>query len=408
MKLATKIGWYFFGETVSKINPFLLLPFFAQLFSPEEFSRYMFLASMHIIATYIILAYQDGSIARYFFRYGHRLLTTLILTGISISIFLTIVTVFILGAIINDYHAALIVTLSSFSVALYSTQIRLIQCEEKVIKYVSLQSISSVCILALTIWYNLIFDKNLLVFFVFNAFVNFILALYCLKEHLIERINLKINSLKRSIAYLTIIGVPGFFHQLTIFARGHTDRLILYDKFEDIELSNYYAAMQLASIIPIFIMAVNKGMQPWLWRSMKKGIITKRSFLLLLFVSLIITPIPMVFVLSVPENYFIILLGENFIKVKEYLVIFIFSFSLNLPYVLLISVLFYNGRHKIVTIITVATTAIYIILISYISGLSDLSIIPYCNLLLSIITPAVLFMYLLINIDDNFRLKNEA
>ncbi|MBV6543613.1 flippase, partial [Ursidibacter maritimus] len=96
--------------------------------------------------------------------------------------------------------------------------------------------------------------------------------------------------------------------------------------------------------------------------------------------SLIAVPIPSLVALVIPETVFTWILGGEFIGVKYYVILFLFSTSLTIPYLFLVNYLFYHGKTKQISFCSVLSTGIYL---AVLSGLifTEISYIPWASII---------------------------
>ena len=71
-------------------------------------------------------------------------------------------------------------------------------------------------------------------------------------------------------------------------------------------------------------------------------------------------PIPSLVTLIVPEQWLLFFLGKHFIGVKYYIIVFLLSTSLTIPYLFLVNYLFYHGKTKEISFCSVLSTMIYL------------------------------------------------
>nr|WP_232744870.1 hypothetical protein [Haemophilus influenzae] len=91
-------------------------------------------------------------------------------------------------------------------------------------------------------------------------------------------------------------------------------------------------------------------------------------------------PIPSLVTLIVPEQWLLFFLGKHFIGVKYYIIVFLLSTSLTIPYLFLVNYLFYHGKTKEISFCSVLSTMIYL---GALGGLifTDVVYIPYASVL---------------------------
>ena len=182
-------------------------------------------------------------------------------------------------------------------------------------------------------------------------------------------------------------GFPMIFHNGSFFIKGQLDRIFIFHRFSESDLGLYAMGAQIASILSVFILAINKALVPYLFESLKKGTVTLNKLYRWALYSFLIVPIPSLVTLIIPEQWILFFLGDHFIGVKYYITIFLLSTSLTIPYLFLVNYLFYHGKTKEISFCSVLSTVIYlgilggliftnVIYIPYASVLGALGILP--------------------------------
>ncbi|STQ10743.1 lipopolysaccharide biosynthesis protein [Enterobacter cloacae] len=124
------------------------------------------------------------------------------------------------------------------------------------------------------------------------------------------------------------------------FAKGQVDRLLIYKIFSASTLGVYSVGYQLASIFAILLMAINKATVPYYYDYIKNGSLHAFKSKKNRFVNLLITPLPFVFFLIIPQSIYSWVLGPGFESAKYYAVLFALAISLTIPYLLLVNFYF--------------------------------------------------------------------
>ncbi|VEH66007.1 polysaccharide biosynthesis protein [Rodentibacter pneumotropicus] len=137
---------------------------------------------------------------------------------------------------------------------------------------------------------------------------------------------------------------------------------------------------QIASILSVFILAMNKALVPYLFENLKKGTVTLNKLHRWALFSFLIVPVPSLVMLIIPEKWILFFLGRHFIGIKYYIIIFLLSNSLIIPYLFLVNYLFYHGKTKQISFCSVLSTVIYL---GALGGLifTDVIYIPYASIL---------------------------
>lgn len=386
---------YLTGEIVSKATPFFLLPVLTRQLTQAEFANYALNYSFFIILACILCFYQTGSIGRYYFRYGQRGETALILSGVIVScvilmVFFLILFLFNFLSLSNFW-----VLLAAFFNSLFTVQLRARQVRQQAKAYIAAQISSSLVILVSTL-YLLTLNLQALAYFVAAAIVYLLATFYLALDHYRRNLIYNRTTLKRTVTmvrYILTLGITGIIHQLCVISKGHLDRLFIGHTYKDEQLAIYASAIQLASVLTLLILALNRGLTPHIWSLLKEKKIRKSFFLRWSVNSLTIVPIPALVSLLVPESVYQQILGTSYGGAKYYTTALLFSFGFAIPYTILISYLLYIGRNMAVGCISVITTGMYTVFLIIITNLYSIQYVPYASLTVNIITTLSFWLY---------------
>nr|WP_112122706.1 lipopolysaccharide biosynthesis protein [Haemophilus influenzae] len=154
----------------------------------------------------------------------------------------------------------------------------------------------------------------------------------------------------------------------------------IFHRFSESELGLYAMGAKIAFILSVFILAINKALVPYLFEKLKQGSVKLKDLHRWSLLSLLIVPIPSLVTLIVPEQWLLFFLGKHFIGVKYYIIVFLLSTSLTIPYLFLVNYLFYHGKTKEISFCSVLSTMIYL---GALGGLifTDVVYIPYASVL---------------------------
>ena len=169
-------------------------------------------------------------------------------------------------------------------------------------------------------------------------------------------------------------------HNGSLFIKGQLDRIFIFHRFSEVELGLYAMGAQIASILSVFILAINKALVPYLFEKLKQGSVKLKDLHRWSLLSLLIVPIPSLVALIVPEQWLLFFLGKHFIGVKYYIIVFSLATSLTIPYLILVNYLFYHGKTKEISFCSILSTMIYL---GALGGLifKDVVYIPYASVL---------------------------
>ena len=263
MKILKDSAVYLLGELFAKALPFLLLPYLTRKLGAAGFGE---LSYYQTVLSLLALAFglsQDGAITRYFYFYGKRNLPNVLRTGGLYALALTL-----LGLLFAWWQQSWIlgfVVLTAGSQTLLGSQLAWRQCQKRALSYVAIQISSSALSTVLTV---LLLEctayQPVAMRFAALCSVNFAVAAaaYCWANqkqpaHFTRRRAL------HSLRYILAFGLPLLLHHASGFVKGQLDRIIIYRMYSAAELGVYAAALQLAGILSIVLMAVNKATVPY-------------------------------------------------------------------------------------------------------------------------------------------------
>ncbi|MBV6525332.1 oligosaccharide flippase family protein, partial [Ursidibacter maritimus] len=356
---------YLSGEIISKSVPFLLLPYLSRKLGVEgygELSYYQTFLSLFVI--FIGLS-QDGAVARYFYVYGKRSLNLVVNTGYAYALCMGSLILIICWVVKSEIIAYIVLT-AIFQVFL-SVQLSIRQCQKQAISYTIIQLSSSfiaavMTVAMLEIYQTQLVEKRFLALLFANSIV--VTSAYILYNRKNKGRIYSIRSYKTAFLYFMAFGLPMLLHHGSMFIKGQLDRIFIYHQFSQVELGLYAMGVQISAILSVAILAINKALVPYLFEKLKEGVIKLKDLHTYTLYSLIAVPIPSLVALVIPETVFTWILGGEFIGVKYYVILFLFSTSLTIPYLFLVNYLFYHGKTKQISFCSVLSTGIYLAVLS--------------------------------------------
>lgn len=373
----------------SKALPFLLLPYLTRKLGVNGYGELAYYQSLIAFVIIFLGISQHGAVARYYYRYGKRALNLIVISGYiySLIIFMigTLVSVILKSEIL--FYCFLVALFQS----LHSVQLYIRQCSKDAIGFVKLQVLTSLLNVFATVVLLEIFSDELvekrIIAIILSYSVVFLYAYYKSSVMTGFKYKFSIRQYKLASLYIISFGIPLIFHSLSYTIKGQLDRVLIFKSYSATELGVYAAGVQIASILSVLIMSINIAVVPYLYQAFKEKAITKHDIIKLYYWSFLIIPIPYVLSLLVPESLIVLLLGTGFIGSSYYFHFFIFCYSLIIPYLILGSYLFYEGKTKEIALCSAISVIIYMILLFFLSryGLkylplatlvSNLSILP--------------------------------
>lgn len=393
MKAIKDSAIYLFGELISKSVPFLLLPYLSRKLGVEGYGELSYYQTYLALFLIVVGLSQDGAVARYFYFYGKRGLNLVLKTGYAYSIFVGSV---ILSACFWLRSEILVyLALSAIFQSFLNVQLSLRQCQKKALDYAVIQFLLAFFSTLFTVILLEVFDTALvekrILAILFSYVLVFILsyALYCQK---IRTRSFNLPQYKTALLYLSAFGVPLIFHNVSLFLRGQLDRIFIFHQFSQAELGLYAMGAQIASILMIVLQAINKALVPYLFEGLKQQRIQLTHIHRWALYSLLLVPVPAVVMWLIPEGVLTWFLGTQFVGTKYYVLLFLLSTTLIIPYLVLVNYLFYYGKNKLISLCSIFSTLVYVLSLVLLSQ-TRIEFVPYASIIGAIsILPILYFM----------------
>ncbi|MBD3614799.1 oligosaccharide flippase family protein [Kingella kingae] len=360
MKILKDSFIYLFGELAAKALPFLLLPYLTRKFGAAGFGELSYYQTICSLLIIVFGLSQDGALTRYFYVYGKRNLNNIMLAGYGYTALMATLAL-IFAAITQSLTIAAVICAAAAQTVL-GVQLALRQCQKRALPYTLIQTASGVFTSLLTV---LILETTVAApiamrfaaLFLGNAAVS--IAAYCLIPKTQSRQNFR--KLKLAGCYVLTFGLPLVLHHASGFMKGQLDRIVIYQHYPAEQLGIYSAGLQLANILSILLLAVNKATVPHYYQALKQGSLNAEKVRKFALFSLIAVPIPAFIAFLLPEKLYVWILGAQYLGVKYYILLFLLGFGFTIPYYLLVNFLFYHGENKRIATISVLSTVVYLV-----------------------------------------------
>lgn len=403
MKILKDSLVYISGEIISKMTVFALLPYVSRKMGAAAYGEFSYFMAYSAVFSLILLLSQDGAVTRYFYFYGKRGLNLILHTGYSYTIMMGLIMISIglfLQAELMTYLVISVVFANFIAV-----QLSVRQCQKQATSYFCIQLYSTIIstsatVLALELYETNLVEKRILATLFANIFIFFtIYLLFNRKNNIKHRFSFK----KYKIAFLYILsfGIPLMLHNISGVLKGQLDRFFIYHRFSEVELGIYAMGATIASAYTLLLMAVNKATIPYYFEYLKNKKINLRKIQKFVIFSFFIVPLPSLIAYILPENIFIWLLGEQFQGVKYYIVCFLFSNGLFIPYALLVNYLFYYNKNKYISLCSILSTIIYVGVLSLLIQ-SKIEFIPLASIISSL-TIVVILWFITFRLSQNLE-----
>jgi len=372
-KFVKNISIYISSDIVNKMVPFLLLPILTRYLTPSDYGIISMFFVLTSILGVVMTVETNTAIGVFFFKKSHdelKIFIANILFIISILTSIIILVSILFSSILVELLAlpmewivlAIFVTLAQF---LTTVNIVLWQSEQKSI-FVGVYQLSQTLLnlslsLILIIGLKMNWEGRLLAV----SLASIIFGSYSFRL-LFKRDYLQIQLNKKSIKEALSFGVPLVPHALSIWFKTGIDRIFLTTFISASATGMYTVAFQIASILYVFSVALNKAFSPYLYKKLNKIThsekikLVKYSYVYFLF--LLFTA----FVLSIIAPYIVkYFLGEAFSDSEKYITLLTFSFAFQGMYLMIVNYILFMKKTANLSYITMSISVIHIIL-SYI------------------------------------------
>ena len=383
---------YLAGELFAKSLPFLMLPYLTRKLGPEGFGELSYYLTWLALFGIFVGLSQDGAVTRYFYFYGKKALNTVVTAGYLYNIVISAVLLLVCW-ILNAEMMAYIVLATMFQ-SFVSVQLALRQCQKQPLKYISIQIILSITnviftVAALEIFHNDLVAYRILAIVASNALTFFIASVVL--GHLFSNENrMTLHRLKLGALYVFSFGIPLILHQSSFFIKGQLDRLFIYEQYSKAELGIYSAGVQVAAVLPIALMALNKAIVPYYYGKLKDKTLSIQTIKKYTVLCIPLCIIPALIGYILPESVYVWFLGEKYADAKYYVVMYLLGYGANLPYLLLVNYFFFYGKNMLISKITLISSIVYIIFLVIFSA-RYIELIPYALLVSNLVLLVVLW-----------------
>lgn len=383
---------YLIGELAARSVPFLLLPYLSRKLGVVGFGELSYYQTYLALFAIVIGLSQDGAIARYFYFYGKRSMGLVIRAGYLYSS--VVGAIILLACWLLQSEILMIVTLTALFQSFLAVQLSVRQCQKQAVPYALVQFCSTLLLAGLTVLLLELFEQNLVEKrFIALLFSNLAVSLlaYLLYMHRQKVKTFSFLRYKQALFYILGFGLPLILHHVSLFLRGQLDRIFIYHQFSENELGLYAMGAQIAAILMIFIQAINKAWVPHFYEGLKTSRLDIRAVHKWAFLSLFIVPLPALVMWLLPESLVTWILGMQFVGTKYYIVLFLLSTSLVIPYLILVNYLFYYGKNKLISVCSVLSTLVYV---GSLIALTQTTIeyVPFASILGAVVILPILYV----------------
>ena len=313
---------------------------------------------------------QDGAIARYYYVYGKRNLHSVVYVGYLYTILMAVLLLCI--AWIMNSLIIFVVILASASQSILAVQLSLRQCQKQAWGYMALQigtslGSSVLTLLLLEFTDGMMIEKRFLAIFLGSIVVSIIAMCWFICNR--PNVRLLWRRMRLSAVYILGFGLPLLLHHISLFLKGQLDRVILFSFYSAEQVGIYSAGLQVATIFSILLLAMNKALTPYYYQEIKNGKLDAAKVRYFSLYGLLVAIIPAASTFLLPEKLFLWFLGQQYIGVKNFIVLFLIGFGLTIPYFILINYLFYFGRNNRISTVSMISASTYVVVLLVVAPL---------------------------------------
>ena len=107
--------------------------------------------------------------------------------------------------------------------------------------------------------------------------------------------------------------------------------------------------------------------------------------------SLLFVPIPAVMMWLIPESVVVWLLGKQFVGTKYYIMMFLISTTLSIPYLIMVNYLFYHGKNQWIAVCSTLITVVYVLSLLGLM-MTKIEYIPFAGILGAVVILPILWI----------------
>lgn len=395
MKILKDSVIYLAGELFAKSLPFLMLPYLTRKLGPEGFGELSYYLTWLALFGIFIGLSQEGAVTRYFYFYGKKALNTVVTAGYLYNIVIS--AILLLGCWFFQAEIMAYIVLATMFQSFVNVQLALRQCQKQPFKYITIQIILSLTNVIFTIAALELFSEDLVAYRVLaivvaNA-VTFFIASIVLGNLFSNENRISIKRLKLGALYIFSFGLPLILHQSSFFIKGQLDRLFIYEQYTKTDLGIYSAGVQLATVLPIILLALNKAILPYYYGQLKQQKLSIQTIKKYTVLCIPLCIIPALIGLVLPESVYTWFLGEKYAESKYYVVMYLFGYGTNIPYLIMVNYFFYHGKNFLISKINFFSSFIYLILLYFLSR-EEIMLIPLALLVSNFVMVLCLYINL--------------
>lgn len=383
---------YLIGELFAKSLPFLMLPYLTRKLGPDGFGELSYYLTWLALFGIFIGLSQEGAVTRYFYFYGKKALNIVVTAGYLYNVVIS--AILLLGCWFFQAEIIAYIVLATMFQSFINVQLALRQCQKQPLRYIILQIILSLTsvfftVVALELLSGDLVAYRILAIVMANA-LTFFIASAILGDLFSSKNTITLQRLKLGTLYIFSFGIPLILHQSSFFVKGQLDRLFIYEQYTKAELGIYSAGVQVAAVLPIILMALNKAVVPYYYQNLKQEKLSIQAIKKYTLFCMPLCIIPALISFALPESVYVWFLGEKYTDSKYYIVMYFLGYGANLPYLVLVNYLFFHAKNKLIASVTFISSISYVILM-IVLGQYSIKYIPYALILSNILMVFILW-----------------
>lgn len=379
-------------EILSKSIPFLMLPYLTRVLNTEGFGQLGLFTSLQALVLIMINFSFEGAIARYYYRYGNRNYHSVFCISLLFIPMLSAIALFIGKAFPIPFNIWKLAVFSGMLQAMFNVFLISQQCRKKVYTYAIYQILFAFLSCGLTIiFFNILgFDFTVRIDAMMIS-LGGVLFLALITGGL-TKINFKLlKNIKINFLYLCSFGFPLIIHQASLYTKGQLDRILIAEKYTYTDLAVYTAAFQIASVISVVILAINKATVPFFFEACKNKTLDHIKIRKIFLFSLPLSLLPAAFSWILPDSVYVMILGNKYLPSVPLIHLFVLGFGLTLPYLIVVNYLFYHNKNSLVSVISFSSSAFHLFMLLILRNYG-LVFIPFALISSSILCIIMLYV----------------
>ncbi|MGE4465989.1 flippase [Sphaerochaeta sp.] len=360
---------YVLGDVLNKSIPFFMLPILTRYLSPGDYgiiASFSALVSVFAVCSGLSV---HGAVNVNFFRMGKEELkeyigNTIIILNVSTLIIFVIT--FIISPIIGKRLSLptewiLIAVILAFSQFLTTINLVLWTAEQKPKQYTIYQLSQTLLLASLSLMFIVALKMDWKGQLIAQSIGTILFAGFSFL-FIIKRGYLRFKLNKEYVSDALKFGIPLIPHQLSMWLKTGSDRMILMALVGSAQTGIYSVGYQLGMVINVLVTAFNKAWSPYLFRVLADNPKFETKLKLVKFTYIYMVSIMVIaLIFSFSTKYIIpIFLGKKFVAATAYLIYFSIAFAFQGMYSMVGNYVFYAKKTNLVAYVTFTTSLLHV------------------------------------------------